>query len=231
MVRINQLPLGLDDLDVVVPEAPEMILIPKVETRDQILEVEDRIMAVRHEREVVSPVWLMPILESGLGVENAFAIASATEAVVALTIGLEDYTADLGVVKTPEGQETAWARSRLVNAARAAGVQAIDSVYGDVADEEGLLAWGQKARAMGFVGMGCVHPRQIRVIHQAFAPTQTELEKALRIVAAFEEAQAQGLGVVSLGTKMIDRPVVLRARRLVERARQAGLIREERDHV
>ena len=231
MVRINQLPLGLDDLDVVVPEAPEMILIPKVETRDQILEVEDRIMAVRHEREVVSPVWLMPILESGLGVENAFAIASATEAVVALTIGLEDYTADLGVVKTPEGQETAWARSRLVNAARAAGVQAIDSVYGDVADEEGLLAWGQKARAMGFVGMGCVHPRQIRVIHQAFAPTQTELEKALRIVAAFEEAQAQGLGVVSLGTKMIDRPVVLRARRLVERARQAGVIREERDHA
>jgi len=78
---------------------------------------------------------------------------------------------------------------------------------------------------MGFVGMGCVHPRQIRVIHQAFAPSQPELEKALKIVAAFEEAQAKGLGVVSLGTKMIDRPVVLRARKLVERAREAGLIR------
>jgi len=231
MVRINQLPLGLDDLDVVVPEAPDMILVPKVETRDQVLEVADRIMAIRHERDVRSPVWLMPILESGLGVENAFAIASATETVAALTIGLEDYTADLGVVKTPEGQETAWARSRLVNAARAAGVQAIDSVYGDVADEEGLLAWGQRARAMGFVGMGCVHPRQIRIIHQAFAPSQPELEKALKIVAAFEDAQAKGLGVVSLGTKMIDRPVVLRARKLVERAREAGLIREEGDHA
>jgi citrate lyase subunit beta/citryl-CoA lyase len=175
-------------------------------------------------------VWLMPILESGLGVENAFSIASASEAVVALTIGLEDYTADLGVVKTPDGQETAWARSRLVNAARAAGVQAIDSVYGDVADEAGLLAWGRRARGMGFVGMGCIHPRQIRVIHEGFAPTQPELEKALKIVAAFENAQAAGLGVVSLGTKMIDRPVVLRAQKLVERAREAGMIPEESDH-
>jgi len=227
MVRINQLPLGLEDLDAVIPEAPEMILIPKVETAEQVQEVADRVMALRHEEGVPSPVWLMPILESGLGVENAFAIASASETVAALTIGLEDYTADLGVAKTPEGAETAWARSRLVNAARAAGVQAIDSVYGDVADESGLLAWGERARAMGFVGMGCIHPRQIRIIHQAFAPTQPELEKALKIVAAFREAQEKGLGVVSLGTKMIDRPVVLRARKLVERARAAGLIREE----
>jgi len=227
MVRINQLPVGLEDLDAVIPEAPELILIPKVETADQVLEVADRIMALRHEEDVESPVWLMPILESGLGIENAFAIASASDTVAALTIGLEDYTADLGVVKTPEGAETAWARSRLVNAARAAGVQAIDSVYGDVADEDGLMAWGQRARAMGFVGMGCIHPRQIRIIHEAFAPTQPELEKALRIVDAFREAQDKGLGVVSLGTKMIDRPVVLRARKLVERAREAGLIREE----
>jgi len=227
MVRINQLPLGLEDLDVVVPEGPEMILIPKVETPEQVVAVAERIQALRTQHAVASPVWLMPILESGLGVENAFAIASASDTVVALTIGLEDYTADLGVVKTPEGAETLWARSRLVNAARAAGVQAIDSVYGDVADEEGLLAWGRRARGMGFVGMGCIHPRQIRVIHEAFAPTELELEKALKIVAAFEEAQAKGLGVVSLGTKMIDRPVVLRARKLVEQARESGLIREE----
>jgi citrate lyase subunit beta/citryl-CoA lyase len=227
MVRINQGELGVRDLDVIVPEAPELILIPKVETAQQVQEVADRIRHLREGSGVESPVWLMPILESGLGVENAFAIASAHETVVALTIGLEDYTADLGVTKTPGGEETAWARSRLVNAAKAAGVQAIDSVYGDVADETGLLAWGQRARGMGFEGMGCIHPRQIRVIHQAFAPTQVELEKALRIVAAFEDAQAKGLGVVSLGSKMIDRPVVLRARKLVERAREAGLIREE----
>jgi citrate lyase subunit beta / citryl-CoA lyase len=127
-----------------------------------------------------APIWLMPIIESALGVENAFAIASAHPGVAALTIGLEDYTADLGVVKTREGVESLWARQRLVNAARAAGVQAIDSVYGDVQDEDGLLAWGLASRAMGFVGMGCVHPRQIRVIHEAFAPTAEELAKAER---------------------------------------------------
>ncbi len=222
MVRINQLPLGLEDLDAVVPERPELILIPKAERPDQVVEVADRIAAILGQAE--PGIWLMPILESAVGVENAFAIASASPAVVALTVGLEDYTTDLGVVKTREGLETLWARQRLVNAARAAGVQAIDSVYGDVQDEEGLLAWGHASRAMGFAGMGCVHPRQIRVIHQAFAPTTEEIEKALRIVEAFREAEARGLSVVSLGSKMIDPPVVTRARRLVERARELGLL-------
>lgn len=231
MVRINQLPLGLEDLDVVVPESPEMILIPKVETANQVMEVAERIQSIRKSHPGISRIWLMPILESALGVENAFSIATASDTVAALTIGLEDYTADLGVVKTPQGAETHWARNRLVNAAKAARIQAIDSVYGDVADEEGLLAWGQRARGMGFQGMGCIHPRQIRMIHQAFAPTQAELEKALKIVSAFQEAEARGLGVVSLGTKMIDRPVVLRARKLVDRAREAGLIREEGQDV
>lgn len=231
MVRINQLPLGLEDLDAIIPEAPEMILVPKVETADQVMEVAERIRSVRKAHGVTSRIWVMPILESALGIENAFAIATASDMVAALTIGLEDYTADLGVVKTSEGAETHWARTRLVNAAKAARVQAIDSVYGDVADEEGLLAWGRRARGMGFEGMGCIHPRQIRIIHRAFAPTEAELEKAQKIVAAFQEAEAQGLGVVSLGTKMIDRPVVLRARKLVERAREAGLIPEEGQDV
>ena len=224
MVRINQGSLGLQDLDAVVPEGPELILLPKVETSDQVRTVHERILEIQERCGLQYPVWLMPILESALGVENAFAIAAAAPTVAALTIGIEDYTADLGVVKTTDGAESLWARSRLVNAARAGGVQAIDSVFGDVADEEGLLAWGRRARAMGFQGMGCIHPRQIRVIHEAFAPSREELEKALRIVAAFEEAQKKGLGVVSLGTKMIDRPVVLRARSLVERAREAGMI-------
>jgi citrate lyase subunit beta / citryl-CoA lyase len=224
MVRINQLPLGLEDLDAVVPEAPDVILVPKVESADQVQVVRAKIETLRDEHRVRTPVWIMPILESALGIENAFQVARAAETVVAITIGVEDYTADLGVVKTPEGTETLWARSRLVNAAHASGVQAIDSVFGDVADEEGLLAWGLRSRAMGFEGMGCVHPRQVRVVHRAFAPTQAEIDKALAIVAAFHEAEAQGLGVVSLGSKMIDRPVVIRAQRVVARARAAGLI-------
>ncbi len=228
MVRINQLPLGLEDLDAIVPELPNLVLIPKVEEAAQVVEVADRIAAIRMSAALPShderPVWLMPILESALGIENAFAIARASGMVAALTIGLEDYTADMGVAKTKQGAETLWARERLANAARAAGVQAIDSVYGDVADVEGLLEWARASHAMGFIGMGCVHPRQIRVIHAGFAPTAAELERALKIVAAFEAAEARGLGVVSLGSKMIDPPVVLRARRLVERAREMGLV-------
>ena len=108
---------------------------------------------------------------------------------------------------------------RVVNAAHAAQVQAIDSVFGDVGDTDGLLHWGEDSRAMGFEGMGCIHPIQIEIIHRAFAPTASELEKALKIVAAYDEAQSRGLGVVSLGSKMIDAPVVRRALKLVARAR------------
>jgi citrate lyase subunit beta / citryl-CoA lyase len=224
MVRINQLPLGIVDLGGIVPQSPDLILIPKVETPQQVAEVSDAITRIAQQSDISRPIWLMPILESALGIENAFAIATASERIAGITIGLEDYTADLGVVKTPTGGESLYARLRVVIAAHAARVQAIDSVYGDVADTDGLQRWGEASRAMGFEGMGCIHPMQIEVIHRAFAPSQTELEKALKIVAAFEDAQARGLGVVSLGSKMIDAPVVQRAVKLVARARQMGLI-------
>ncbi|UCG52084.1 MAG: citrate lyase ACP [Candidatus Latescibacterota bacterium] len=228
MVRINQLPLGLEDLDEIVPESPDVILIPKVEFSEQVRDVDERIKNIQKGQDRRDTVWLMPIIESALGIENAYAIASATTTVCALTIGLEDYTADLGVRKTKTGDESHFARMRLVNAARAAGVQAIDSVFGDVGDVEGLKAWGIRARSMGFEGMGCIHPRQIRPIHEAFAPAPQEIEKALKIVKAFEEASAKGLGVVSLGTRMIDPPVVLRAQRLVDLAKRAGLISDKK---
>jgi citrate lyase subunit beta/citryl-CoA lyase len=224
MVRINQLPLGLEDLDEVVPESPDLILIPKVESPLQIVEVTTRVAEIKANYGMTRPIWLMPILESALGIENAFAIAKAGETIVALTIGLEDYTADLGVVKTPNGTESLYARQRTVNAAHAAGVQAIDSVFGDVGDREGLRAWGLGSRSLGFEGMGCVHPLQIAVIHEAFAPTATEIERARKIVAAYHEAQQKGLGVVRLGSQMIDPPVVQRALRLVTRAQAMGSV-------
>ncbi len=233
MIRINQLPLGLEDLAAVVPEGPDMILIPKVETADQVTEVDEAIDETLNDSGASGgvdggavakrPVWLMPILESALGIENAFEIASASPRIAAITIGLEDYSADLGVPKTEEGAESAWARERLVNAAKAAGVQAIDSVYGQIDDLEGLRRWGERSREMGYEGMGCVHPRQIRVIHEAFRPPAAQIEKALKIVAAYEQARAEGRGVVSLGSKMIDPPVVRQALTLVEQARALGL--------
>ena len=100
-------------------------------------------------------------------------------------------------------------------------------MLGDVADEEGLRQWGRRSRGLGFEGMGCLHPRQIPIIHEAYAPSEVEIQKALRIVGAFEDAEARGLGVVSLGSKMIDPPVVERARKLVARARAAGLIEDQ----
>lgn len=224
MVRINQLPLGLEDLDEVIPESPDLILIPKVENAEQVVAASTRIARIKADYGITRPIWLMPILESALGIENAFSIAKASDQIVALTIGLEDYTADLGVVKTSSGAESLYARQRVVNAARAAGVQAIDSVFGDVSDINGLRAWGINSRAVGFEGMGCVHPAQIPAVHEAFAPGAGEIERAQKIVAAYHDAQQKGFGVVSLGSKMIDPPVVRRALKLVGRAEAIGLI-------
>jgi citrate lyase subunit beta/citryl-CoA lyase len=223
MVRINQLPLGLEDLAEIIPEGPDLILIPKVEHPGQVTQVHNMIEELKVRHQINRPVWLMPILESGIGIENAGPIAAAADSVAALTIGLEDYTADLGVAKTPEGRESIYARTRLINAARAGGIQAIDSAFTDVGDMESLKRWAKASRSLGFEGMGCIHPAQIPVIHAAFAPSAAEIEKAQQVVAAYEEASQRGHGVVSLGSKMIDAPVVQRALKLVARAKAMGL--------
>lgn len=222
MVRINQLPAGLDDLDWVVPCNVHVILIPKCESADQVKAVDKRIAEIRAREAIENPVYLMPIMESALGAIRAFDVASASDNVIALAVGLEDYTADIGTQRTLEGTESFWARSQVVNAARAAGVQPIDTVFSDVGDMDGLRASVLEAKALGFDGKGCIHPRQIAVIHEAFAPADAEVARARKIVLAFEEAEAAGLGVVSLGTKMIDPPVVKRALRTVELAEKAG---------
>ena len=222
MVRINQWPTGRDDLAEIISESPDLVVIPQVESAGQVREVDGLIGELKGRHHLERPIWLMPILESALGIEHAFEIATASANVAALTIGLEDYTADLGVVKTVEARESLYARTRLVNAAKAAGIQANDSVFSDLADREALRRWAENSRALGFEGMGCIHPLQISVVHQAFTPSAGELEKALEIVAAYQDAQQRGLGVVSLGSKMIDPPVVERARKLVEKAKQMG---------
>ncbi|MCL4547755.1 MAG: aldolase/citrate lyase family protein [Bacteroidetes bacterium] len=218
MVRINQLPMGLDDLKFVVPHNVHVILIPKCESAMTIKDVEEEINIIKAEHNISCEIYLMPIIESALGVVKAYEIASASDKICALTIGLEDYTADIGVERTNEGKESIYARSTVVNAAKAAGVQAIDSVFSDVDDMEGLRTNVMEAKSLGFEGKGCIHPRQIPIVHEAFAPTEKEIEKAKKIVLAFEEAQKKGMGVVSLGSKMIDAPVVKRAQHTIELA-------------
>lgn len=222
MVRINQGELGLQDLDAIVPQPVHLLLLPKVESADEIHTVDERVREISKDCGRKDPVLLMPILESARGIVNAPAIAQASPNNVSLAIGLEDYTADLGAQRTLLGTESFFARSMVVNAARSAGLQAIGTVFSDVDDMEGLRAAALEAKSLGFDGMGAIHPRQIRVIHEAFAPTEEELQKAGEIVIAFEEAEAKGLGVVSLGTKMIDPPVVKRARRMVDLALATG---------
>ncbi len=226
MVRINQGDLGMEDLEAVVPQPVHLILIPKTETADQVRAVDENIAEISKASDRKQPVFLMPILESALGIVNASAIAQASGNNVALAIGLEDYTADLGVQRTAEGRESFFARSMVVNAARSAGLQAIGTVFSDVDDTEGLLAAAIEAKSLGFDGMGAIHPRQIRVIHEAFAPTEEEIDRATAIVLAFDEAQAKGLGVVSLDTKMIDPPVVKRALHMMDLALATGLVPE-----
>jgi citrate lyase subunit beta/citryl-CoA lyase len=218
MVRINQLPRGLDDLDEIVPHLLHLVLLPKCEYASQVKEVDDRIQSILKAHHQMREIFLMPIIESCLGVENAFEIATASERVVALAIGLEDYTADLGVRRTEEGKESLYARTRLVNACKAAGIQPIDSVYSDVADMEGLRRNVEQSRALGFEGMGCIHPRQVPVIQEAYIPGEEEIEKAKRVVEAFEKAEATGSAVVALGSKMIDPPVVKRAQKTLDLA-------------
>jgi citrate lyase subunit beta / citryl-CoA lyase len=227
MVRINQLPKGLDDLKYVIPHNVNLILIPKCESAEQVKEVETEVNRIKAIHKIKNPVYFMPILESALGILKAYEIAAASENNCALAIGLEDYTADIGTQRTLDGKESFFARSMLLNAAKAAGIQAIDTVFSDVNDMEGLKASVLEAKSMGFEGKGCIHPRQIQVVHKAFSPTAEEIDKAKKIVIAFEDAQKKGLGVVSLGSKMIDAPVVKRAQKVVKLAVMNGLMEED----
>ena len=218
MVRINQLPMGLNDLKFVIPHNMHVILIPKCESAITVKDVEEEINIIKATNNISAEIYLMPIIESALGVVKSYEIASASDKVCALAVGLEDYTADLGVERTNEGKESFYARSTIVNSAKAAGVQAIDTVFSDVDDMEGLRASVLEAKALGFEGKGCIHPRQINVVHDAFAPTEKEIEKAKIIVRAFNEAEKNGIGVVSLGSKMIDAPIVKRAQHTIKLA-------------
>jgi len=213
MVRINQLPRGLEDLADLVDQPVHTILLAKAERAGDVVAVAERIRELTERT-----IYLMPILESALGIENAYAIASADPSVVALAFGAEDFTRDIGAVRTDEGRESFVARSRLVLAARAAGVQPIDTVYSDVGNEEGLLAATREAIALGFDGKGCIHPRQIRTIHEAFRPGERDVAYALKVRRAMQQAEARGDGVISIGSKMIDPPVVARAMRVLKLA-------------
>jgi citrate lyase subunit beta/citryl-CoA lyase len=224
MVRINQLPAGIEDLDFIVPHGVHTVLIPKCENEDAVKEIDGRIQDLRTQHKIKNEIYLIPIIESALGAVNAYKIAVACPNNVALTIGLEDFTADIGAERTLEGKESFLARQHVVLAARAAGIQPLDSVFSDVTDDEGLRASVLEAKSLGFEGKGCIHPGQIRIVHESFAPGKEEIERAKIISLALDEALKKGSGVAALGSKMIDPPVVKRAERILKLAVQNNQI-------
>ena len=226
IVRINPLSTeyGAADIEMVVPAGPDTILIPKCDTADDVRAVEKLVAEAEKKAGIKHRTLLMPLIETARGSLSAYEIGAASDRVIAICFGAEDFTADIGVERTREGQESFVARSLIVLGAKAAGVQAIDTVFSDVSDEEGLVASTREAMAMGFEGKGVIHPRQIESIHKVFAPTPERIEYALKVVAAIEEARGKGSGVATIRSKMIDAPIETRARKILRLAEALGLL-------
>lgn len=221
-VRLNPLsgPYGREDLAEFALAPPDAVILPKCERPSDVEALDVELASLESSAGLPQgSILVMPLIETALGAVNAAAIAAASARNAALCFGAEDFARDLGVRRTPSGEESLVARMSVVLGAKSAGIQAQDSVFSDVDDEVGLAASCVQARALGFSGKGLVHPRQIGVAHRAFAPAEAEFEEAERIVAALAAAEAAGLGVASLNGKMIDAPVAARARSLVDAAR------------
>ena len=227
MVRVNQGDAGLEDLRRIAHHNPHVVLLPKVEEPGQVADAAELLRATVGDR---AP-FLMPILESPIGIRNAFEIAAADELVVALTLGLEDLSAELGAPRTEDGWESFTARQTTVYAARAAGIQPIASVFSDISDEAALARYVRRERGLGFDGIGCIHPRQIPAVHAEMTPSAAEAERAVTIVRAARDAERRGLGAVAVGSKMVDPPVVKQAFRTVDLAVAGGVLPADWDDM
>lgn len=229
VVRINPLntPYGKKDIEAVVKAGVDVIRMPKTETAEEVKEVEREIERVEAELGCVGRTQIMAAIESTLGVVNAYAIATASPRMMGIALGAEDYCANLNAQRTPSGDELRLARETIVVAARAAGIDALDTVYSNLNDMETFRAEVEYIKTLGFDGKSIINPRQIEVVNEVFAPKEKEIAKARAIVAAIKEAEAKGSGVISLNGKMVDRPVVIRAQRTINLAIASGILKEE----
>lgn len=216
-----------DDIEAIVPCRPGAIRLPKCNSEADIHFADEKIADVEA-RNGMEPgtVKLHAMVETALGLENAFRVASASPRVTALTLGGQDLTADMGIQKTRGGRELFYARGRVVAAAHAAGVDSFDTVWTDLNDQEGLFLESKEIVELGFTGKACIHPSQIATIHKAFMPNEKELRKALRVVEAAEKAERDGKGVISVDGKMVDAPIVVRSAHLLKLAELYGFDRE-----
>ena len=221
IVRINSIgtPYWKEDLKALLPYKPDLILLPKTECAEDILTID------AYMTELGSQTGVMALIETALGVENAFCIASASKRVKALFLGAEDLTADLRCKRTKEGREIEYARHRLVVAARVAGVDVYDTPFTDVNDDEGIVSDASLAKALGFTGKASISPRHVEVINAVFSPTQKDVDYAYEVMEAIALAKEQGKGAISLHGKMIDAPIVARAEQTIAMAEALGMRR------
>jgi citrate lyase subunit beta/citryl-CoA lyase len=229
IVRINSIDdtgFWQRDLEEIIPLRPSLVLPTKVPDAESIHALSR--FAAEIERKHGIPegtTGFIPLIETAPGLENSFHIAKADPRVKAMLLGAEDLTADLHCVRTKEGNEIAYARGRIVTAARAAGIDIYDTPFTDVNDDEGLLADARLAKSLGFTGKAAISPRHVKAINAVFTPTQAEIEYAREVLRVIGEAKAQGKGAISLYGKMIDAPIVARAEQVLETAKASGLVK------
>ena len=229
VVRINPLntPYGKKDIEAVVKAGVAVIRMPKTETAEEVIEVEREIEKVEKEIGCLGRTQIMAAIESALGVVNAYAIATASKRMMGIALGAEDYSANLKTQRTPEGSELLLARETIVVAARAAGIDALDTVYSNLNDMETFRNEVEAIKKLGFDGKSIINPRQIEVVNEVFAPKEKDIQKSLTILAAIKEAEKKGSGVIAVNGKMVDRPVVLRAQRTIDLAIASGILTKE----
>ncbi len=230
IVRINSIDTAYWqlDLDNILPCKPDIIMLPKSSCARDIEIVDDYISTLEeklgYEKNTVK---LLPLIETAMGVENAYAIASARSRVTALFLGAEDLTADLRCKRTQAGIEIDYARHRLVNAARAAGVDVYDTPFTDVNDDEGIRKDAEYAKGLGFTGKASISPRHIDAISEVFSPSKADIRYAYEVMDAIALAKEQGKGAIALRGKMIDAPIVTRAKQTIEAANALGIRKED----
>lgn len=227
IVRINAIdtPYWQADLDQVLPENPNFIMIPKSETPEGI-QTMDAYMTQKLGPSSDHPVGIIALIETALGLENAYHIATASPRVTALFLGAEDLTADLRCKRTKEGREIDYARGRMVAAARAAGIDVYDTPFTDVNDDEGMAVDAAYAKALGFTGKASISPRHVSIINQTFSPSAADIQYAYEVMDAIARAKELGKGAIALRGKMIDAPIVARAQQTIQMAEAMGLSRE-----
>lgn len=228
-VRINSLEAGgAQDVEAMVLAGVEVIRLPKTETAQDILDVDAVITSVEKDNQIpVGTTKMMAAIESAEGVLNAREIAKASERLIGIALGAEDYVTNMKTKRYPDGQELSFARNMILHAARAAGIAAIDTVYSDVDNVEGFQNEVQQIKQLGFDGKSVINPRQIPLVNAIYTPTDKEIQNAKEVIWGIREAEAKGSGVISVNGKMVDKPIVERAQRVIALAKAAKLITEE----